>query len=172
MAEPVGRPSPIKQIENSSIIYSPPQETILAGGRFLATAGVRYLIRGYLKLVDSKGYEIGQSPSYGSSSQIGGGTNTWVYRGYITDYTVISETFEQVLEAEERLSGWKSVIDYPIIDFGVSDKVKFRHGGRRLILDASVEVYGGKFSDYGIDEIIYNELRAKPITLRASGVVP
>lgn len=163
----MGSPLSEAGVVNSVIIYNASDIPELTGGRYVASEGVRYMLRCYLKLIDSKGYEIGRSPSFGLESKSGGETNTWIYRGYVIEFTTISNDYVSSYERDELISNWVSILGSSVPGFGAGSMIRVRHGSRGKMLYGSVQSYSGKYGGVGIDEIIEGSIGGKAITIRA-----
>lgn len=162
---------PLLELANSSIYISGSSNAPeVIDGRYVNTGnGYGYLISCYCTRT--------QAPS--SSSMLGVyrengpklmGVDVmkFLYRGYCLRYASVSSNFEHGISNETNLV-YNDVIGWSQFNNIVLRNIKcsFRLGPQ-VINDSYIEIVGGVYGSVGIDQIIYQELRGIPITLRGT----
>ena len=159
--------SPLGIVSNSSIIISTIQgDATLSNGRYSINNGPRYICECYLKRQISSGTSSGELRS---KVLAGADPSSWLYRGYILGYSVISDLFEH--GSSESGINYESIdgSNIPTFITGLSkQQISMRFGD--YVMDGYVELIGGGYGSRGIDQIIYNELSGIPIIITGTEI--
>lgn len=164
--------SPLTTLLNSEISVNISSIPAIVNGRYGEGMQQRYVLKAYLQRGAGEGTDDGELPSYGSRASSGGGaTSSWLFRGYILEYTKVPNDFE----LGSRLGGYKfeSILtdgDAPKVAIPLypSMQCKLRHGDMRTIHNAEIVMIGGRYQGLGPDRTIYMELRGVQVLIKGS----
>lgn len=158
---------------NSRVMVTELGASEVMNGRLYASNEARYILRGFLTRAMGEGTDDGELPSWGSRASSGGGvTSVFLYRGYITEYATVSSNYEFSNYSTDQGLVYRTILSEssynPRINIYRGMPATLRHGSSGFMETGSVVIFGGRYGGSGIDEILYKELRAIPIIIKAS----
>lgn len=164
--------SPLSEYINSYLVIQSAGVPEIVEGRVITDAGVKYLVRCYLKRQDSKGTSTGADylPGQSSSGSFfpGASGDVYLYRGYALDYAVVSSDYDPYSGSVPG-SGlvWVSLASGGVPEWLMPGGDCVHVQGAETPKTGRVERSTGQYGGAQIDVVISRYIRGIPLVVRS-----
>lgn len=152
--------SPLLAYANSRVLIDGQDIPTIVDGRIVTTCDCKYLVKCFMKRMQSTNTTSGSIPvpvptSRGGEMLPGVRGDKFYYRGYALQYVEIGVN-DDWLTAPDSAFTWINITQqYAWMLPGREIRMKF---GNDPILESKIERSSGRYGGMGIDEIVYNEI--------------
>jgi len=161
--------SPLAPYINSRVLFPGVPTVTKVGGRFVETAGNKYLVKSFMKRAQYSGVSSG-SKKVPLESQLdgqmmpGASGDQFYYRGYALEFVSVGNDWDLETSDETGLVFAEVTGQFDWMKTG--EEVQFRIGYDPIMI-SRVQRSSGVFGGEGIDVIVYNEIGGVQLQLTA-----